>query len=75
MLLAVLGAVGEAHPVGELLGLPDPVLEALRPSVEGVGTVVDGQLESLAVDVELTERYAVGISARHLPHAGAVGDI
>ena len=49
--------------VTHLVCIPYTCVEACGTSVKGVGTVVDGQLVFLAVELELTFLDAVGITA------------
>ena len=74
-LLSVLGIVEEFHAAFILTAFPHLVLEAFRTAVEAVRAVVYRKRVFLAVQSELSEGYAVGISSRYLSGTWTVTEI
>ena len=73
--LAVFREVHEFHRVTIDTAFPDLIHEALGAAVQVVGAVVDGKGVLLAVQGELALGNAVGKTAGHLAHAGAVSKV
>ena len=73
--LAIGRKVQELYGIAADAALPDLILEPLRPAVQVVGTVVDGEGVHLAVQRERALGNAVGESARNLARARPIRKI
>jgi hypothetical protein len=71
----ILRIIKELYSTLMLTALPDLVLEAFRTAMKVVRAVVDRKGVFLAVELELAESDAVGISSRHLARAWTVAEI
>ena len=72
-LFAIFRRICELYMATFSLAVPNLVHKALRTSVQGIRSVIDGQLILLAANVKLTFRDTVGITSGSFTGARPVG--